>query len=84
MGKPSERNCQAVEKHPSAAFPLPTSRSFVVATYVKYVSLLRISGALHLNIFYQPEGNIFSTTAGDMMFLKIGEFPKTISESRIE
>jgi len=44
---------QAVEKCPSAAFP----SSFVVAAYKKYASLLRISCALHLGIFDQPERN---------------------------
>jgi hypothetical protein len=80
MGRPSDRSYQAGKKHPSAAFP----SSFVVETYIKYVSLLRVSGALHLDIFYWPEENSFSKTPGDMMFLKNGEFPKTIPESRIE
>jgi hypothetical protein len=57
-GSPS---CQAVEKRPSAALLLPASRSFVVAAYIKYASLLRISGALHLGIFEQPERNHFSS-----------------------
>ncbi len=46
---------EAVQKRPSAAFP----SSFVVATYYKYDSLLRISGALHLDIFEQPLVAIF-------------------------
>jgi hypothetical protein len=49
---------QAVEKRPSAAFP----SSFVVAAYVQHASLLRISGALHLGIFDQPERNEFFNT----------------------
>jgi hypothetical protein len=42
---------QAAEKHPSAALP----SFFGVAAYNKYTSLLRMSGALHLGIFEQPE-----------------------------
>jgi hypothetical protein len=41
---------QAVEKRPSAAFP----SSFAVQRTRKYASRLRISGALHLDIFEQP------------------------------
>jgi len=33
--------------------------SFVVAAYIKYASLLRISGALHLGIFDRPAGVFF-------------------------
>ena len=46
---------QVAEKRPSAAFP----SSFVVATYIKYDSLLKTSGALHLGIFEQPDKNGF-------------------------
>ena len=41
---------EAVEKRPSAAFP----SAFVAAMYYKYASLLRLSGALHTDIFEQP------------------------------
>jgi hypothetical protein len=41
-----------------------TGRSFVVATYIKYDSLLRTSGALHLDIFEHPAKNdLFWQTA---------------------
>ena len=33
--------------------------SLVVAAYTQYASLLGISGALHIGIFEQPEGNHF-------------------------
>jgi hypothetical protein len=46
---------QAVEKRPSAVFP----SSFAVQRTVKYVSRLRISGALHLGIFEQPAAETF-------------------------
>jgi len=48
---------QAVEKRPSAAFP----SSFAVQRTSKYASRLRISGALHLDIFEQPAKEPFST-----------------------
>ena len=34
--------------------------SFVVAAYIKYASLLRASGALHLDIFEQPDNLRFN------------------------
>jgi hypothetical protein len=46
-------SCQTAEKRPSAAF----LSSFVVAEYIQYTSLLRISRALHLGIFERPLGN---------------------------
>jgi hypothetical protein len=46
---------QAVEKRPSAAFPL----SFAAQRTSKYASRLRISGALHLSIFEQPSKKDF-------------------------
>ena len=36
-----------------------TGRSFVAATYIKYDSLLKTSGALHLDFFEQPAKNDF-------------------------
>jgi hypothetical protein len=54
---------QAVEKRPSAAFPssFPVSKhgAGLLQRTFKYASLLRISAALHLGIFNQPEKNEF-------------------------
>jgi hypothetical protein len=46
---------QAVEKRPSAVFP----SSFAVQRTRKYASRLRISGALHLDIFEHPVKSLF-------------------------
>ena len=52
---------QAAEKHPYAAFPssFPVSKhgAGLLRRTSKYVSLLRILGALHLGIFEQPVKN---------------------------
>jgi hypothetical protein len=41
---------KADENYPSAAFP----SLLVIAAYLKYVSFLGVSGALHLGTFDQP------------------------------